>query len=477
MRRYDSAAGGAPTQVTTDPANDERPNWSPDGAQLFFDSDRSGNPDLWVVSSSGGTVTQLTSQSLLDRHADSSPDGTQIVYSSRHGGSADPELWLIPSGGGTPVLLHADVGMDDRFPAFSPDGSTVAFAKGGDIYLIPSSGGTPVQLTTHAALDLHPTWSPDGTMIAFQSQRSGNNDVWMIPTSGGTAIQVTTDPANDAAPDWSPTGDTIAFHSNRGGGASNDIWMLPSTGGTVLQITTDPGNDIQVDWAQNGSQIAFARDGNIWKFTFGVDLTVNKTVDDVAPQPGDTITYTIDITNNGPNAASGVEVTDLLPAGVTYQSDSPTAGSYASGTGLWTVGALADGATETLTITATVDAGTSGSTITNIASVTSVDQPESPNGNSASAGITVEVILTMSSAADQQFSVGDPSTPMSTITITDAGLTPTITAANDLRVRIPAGFNMDWDTTDVTATIGGTAAAKVSTTVSYEDAGRPCSST
>ncbi|MEO7713211.1 MAG: hypothetical protein ABIV10_09870 [Gemmatimonadaceae bacterium] len=77
----------------------------------------------------------------------------------------------------------------------------------------------------------------------------------------------------------------------------------------------------------------------------------------------------------------------------------------------------------------------------------------------------------ISSAANQVFAVADLPTAMSTITVTDA-TTATITAANDIRIRIPAGFNMTWNVLLMTATIGGGAAAKVSTIVSYEDAGR-----
>ena len=72
------------------------------------------------------------------------------------------------------------------------------------------------------------------------------------------------------------------------------------------------------------------------------------------------------------------------------------------------------------------------------------------------------------SANDQTFNLGNPPTPIATITVTD-GATPAITAANDLRIRIPGGFNMTWDSSDVTAVIGGPAAAKVSNTVGYEN--------
>ena len=78
---------------------------------------------------------------------------------------------------------------------------------------------------------------------------------------------------------------------------------------------------------------------------------------------------------------------------------------------------------------------------------------------------------TIASAANQTFVVGNTPTTMSAITITDAK-PPTITAANDIRIRIPASFNMTWNTALTTATLGGGAAAKVSTTVTYEDAGK-----
>jgi hypothetical protein len=79
---------------------------------------------------------------------------------------------------------------------------------------------------------------------------------------------------------------------------------------------------------------------------------------------------------------------------------------------------------------------------------------------------------TISSELDQSFRVGDPPNSISTITVQADATAPTITAANDIRIRIPFGFNMGWDTSDVTAQILGTGSAKVSNTVSYEDGGR-----
>jgi len=93
-------------------------------------------------------------------------------------------------------------------------------------------------------------------------------------------------------------------------------------------------------------------------------------------------------------------------------------------------------------------------------------------GTVASDGRTIQIVApTISSAGDKAFEVGEGPTLISPITVTDAA-SPTITAVNDLRIRIPAGFNMSWDLGRTTATLAGGAASKVSTTVSYEDGGK-----
>ena len=97
------------------------------------------------------------------------------------------------------------------------------------------------------------------------------------------------------------------------------------------------------------------------------DIGITKDVDNATPDPGDTVTFTVTASNNGANTSTSVQVTDALPGGLTFVSASTTQGTYSSGTGIWDVGTLANGVTETLTIVATVDAGTVGNTIANTA--------------------------------------------------------------------------------------------------------------
>src|SRR5262249_50696181 len=113
------------------------------------------------------------------------------------------------------------------------------------------------------------------------------------------------------------------------------------------------------------------------------DLELAKSVSDPAPNVGDTVTFTVTLTNNGPDAASNVQVTDLLPAGLTFVSATPSQGTYSAVSGLWNVGGVTTATPQTLQIRAKV---VSTSAQTNTASISHSDQfdPDATN-NSASA--------------------------------------------------------------------------------------------
>ena len=271
----------------------------------------------------------------------------------------------------------------------------MAYSKAGDIYVISSGGGTPVQITTDPGNDTHPTWSPDGSQIAFLSNRSGNNDLWIIPSTGGVATQLTTDPGSDGGADWSPDGKLIAFQSGRNG--NNDLFLVPVSGGPEVQITFDGASESQPDWAADGHRITYNRAGDIYVLDFvaadETDLAITKAVSDATPNVGQTVQYEIVVRNNGPNTATGVNVDDLLPAGVTFSSSSATQGSYSDGSGFWSLGTLAPSSSDTLTIDVTIDAGTGGSTIANTATISSLDQTDPFDTNdSATADLTVMVV-------------------------------------------------------------------------------------
>ena len=124
---------------------------------------------------------------------------------------------------------------------------------------------------------------------------------------------------------------------------------------------------------------------------YGVDLSVTKTVNNIHPLVGNNVVFTIVVTNNGPNEATNVVVTDLLPSGYSYVSSTTTVGTYNNSTGLWTVGTIVNNGSETLTVTATVNP--TGNYL-NTASVTG-DGVDPNNFNNASSVETLPEVLSI----------------------------------------------------------------------------------
>jgi uncharacterized repeat protein (TIGR01451 family) len=132
---------------------------------------------------------------------------------------------------------------------------------------------------------------------------------------------------------------------------------------------TDASNDTDGEPTTVGSAVGDA------------DLSLTKAVDDPTPREDQVLAYTVVVTNAGPDVATGVEVTDPLPSGLAFVSADPSQGSYDPSSGVWTVGDLPVGASATLVLRARVQAGTAGTTITNVASVSVLDQTDPTPGD------------------------------------------------------------------------------------------------
>jgi Tol biopolymer transport system component len=135
----------------------------------------------------------------------------------------------------------------DGAPNWFPDSQALVFAAEvgagrADIYRMNADGGGRDQLTTHEANDSSPAVSPDGTRIAFESERDGNTEIYVMDADGGNQVRLTNDPARDAAPAWSPDGRRIVFTSDRDNRASADIYVMNADGTGVERLTNDLSN-------------------------------------------------------------------------------------------------------------------------------------------------------------------------------------------------------------------------------------------
>jgi Tol biopolymer transport system component len=163
-------------------------------------------------------------------------------------------LAVLAAAGAAPVPAGNKVVGNDA-PSWSPDGSRIAFTSfrngKGDIYVMNADGSRQRRVTTSPAHDDLASWSPDGTRIAFVSDREGGQaDIYVMDADGSDVTRLTTDPGGDYAPTWSPDRTRIAFWSNRDG--NTNIYSVNVDGSGEHALTTDRANDHSPRWGPDG---------------------------------------------------------------------------------------------------------------------------------------------------------------------------------------------------------------------------------
>ena len=142
-----------------------------------------------------------------------------------------------------------------RFCAISPDGQTIAFSYMGDIFTVPTQGGTARQLTTNAAYDAYPVWSPDGQRLAFSSSREGSLDVYVVDKNGGTPKRLTTD-SGDETPLCFLNGETVLFEATNMPTAQSilfasrsfpQVYQVSTSGGRARLFSALPMQDLSIN--------------------------------------------------------------------------------------------------------------------------------------------------------------------------------------------------------------------------------------
>ena len=243
-------------------ADDFAPNWRADGRKVAYQSDLvtaanpEGDHEIFVMDADGSDRTQLTFNALDDEHPAWSPDGSQIAFERDFDpirGQVDYDLFTMDADGSGELRLTSSPGVQDLQADWSPDGERIAFLSDRDgdfeIYTMNPDGADARQLTSNGANEFIPGWSPDGEAIVFTSDRDGNFEIYMTSPDGGTQTRLTFNDAGDGYPAWAPDGSTIVFASDRRGvlGAS-DLFTIDADGGDHVNLTRFPGWDLQPDW-------------------------------------------------------------------------------------------------------------------------------------------------------------------------------------------------------------------------------------
>ena len=315
---------GHATRLTIHVAQDTLPRVSPDGASIAFSSRRNGRYDLFVIPAEGGIPRQVTFHSQDEMLCGWSPDGKKILYFSNRSPSLDGyDLWEVPVEGGTSRRITRDGARDG---VYSPDGRQIVYARGFntiyhddyvgsanyDLFVVDTAGGTPRRLTETPGNERHPFFSADGKTVFYVAEKDGVANFWSIPAEGGAATQVTRYVGDDVlrpelaldgktvvferigrlyaadltAGDATPVGFPIRVRSDvRNSGVETrtltngaeqvhvsadgrwlaaavrgDIWILPASGGEARRLTSGPSTDQWPRFSPDGQTIAYSSD-------------------------------------------------------------------------------------------------------------------------------------------------------------------------------------------------------------------------
>ncbi len=219
-------------------------------------------PTLVMIDVATGRISRVMGHVSPSTRAGLSPDGSRVAFSRVFKGV---EQLYVADPSGTVARLtgpgRGGCGCGAFDPTWSPDGTRIAFSGvrmdgNQDIYVVDVSSGTLHRLTRSLAIEGTPTWSPDGRTIAFSRGGSDKVSLWSLNAEGGPARLVTR--VGGELPAWSPDGRTIAF-GGPAAGSGNGLWIVhPDGSGLRRAVPNSVETDGNLSWSPDGRSIAFA---------------------------------------------------------------------------------------------------------------------------------------------------------------------------------------------------------------------------
>ena len=266
-----------PVQVTTAVGVEDYPSLSPDGRTLAYQSEQSGNLDVWVKQvGSGQPLNRTSDHTGRDCCPNWSPDGSEIAFVSERDGGG---LFVMPALAGAARKVGTQYWPSRQVPQWSRDGTKLAYPVREEdenfMKVLPLRGGETerVPLPGQGTWRLNLVWSPDEDFVAYVDADGTGveiNQLLVLRTSDSDAFPVTDGRSKVWSPAWSPDGRTLFYVSNRGG--SMDLWGQPM--GTDGRPSGDPqplttGLVIRnIAFSEDGTKLAYSRGrrvANVWR--------------------------------------------------------------------------------------------------------------------------------------------------------------------------------------------------------------------
>lgn len=264
------AGGGKPRPLTRDGKPDREPVFSPDGASVFFGSLRADSQSIWRVALEGGPPERVLAGTGQARHPSLSKDGRRLVFSTL---AEDRDVVVADRKTGAVCRIASS--RDEETPTIAPDGSAVAYVSNRlgtyDLWLETLESGQTGKKPAHRLTNFNPgpatpSFSPDAQWISFWRPLNGRRRIWALPLNGGAPVPLVEGPSDDIHPSYSPDGTRLAFVSDRAG--HQHIWILPlraeKPAGDPWQLTTGEVTDVFPAFSPDGGRIAFLRSDDVW---------------------------------------------------------------------------------------------------------------------------------------------------------------------------------------------------------------------
>jgi Tol biopolymer transport system component len=259
---------GAPIEVITTTREDSRGAWSPDGKTIAFNSDRTGEMNIWLHSIETAETRQLTKGPGGDFQANWSPDGSRIAFFSSRGGTAD--IWCVELESSELKRLTKSDSVDVN-PFFSPDGKMIAYnsdQSGRPEVWVMNADGTSARQLTDVGLGLmghFMRWQPEGDAVIFRCPAGGNAVTMKVRLDGSDPEplpEVAGGSHMSFSPDHSLIMDVIGHKT---------LWVSPLAGGKPEKVFEFNDPDVRIDypvWSPDGRWVLFDRfrpqGGDIW---------------------------------------------------------------------------------------------------------------------------------------------------------------------------------------------------------------------
>lgn len=213
--------------------------------------------DIYRINANGLGLTQLTHDG-MSRYPAWSPDGTTIAF-ERVKALGPPDIYVMNPDGTNAHLLIADAAE----PAWSPDGTHIAFTRLTTIntsvvtvMIAESDGSNPISVMSVAGLSAQPAWSPDGTTLAVTPLGPNIRPLQLVAAQAGAQPVTLVGEGNPSSPSWLPDGSRVAFTWTPPGESDSDIYLIAPDGSGLAPFSASQVSEYDPSWSPDGSALA-----------------------------------------------------------------------------------------------------------------------------------------------------------------------------------------------------------------------------